>query len=66
MLKNFFLKKYSSKEETFTVSFKNFFTRYFYNRLSKTFAELRTPGTPAPGWVPAPTKNKLFITSDLL
>ena len=26
--------------------------------LSKTFAEESTPGTPAPGWVPAPTKYK--------
>ena len=24
--------------------------------LSKTLADERTPGTPAPGWVPAPTK----------
>ena len=33
---------------------------------SKTFAELNTPGTPAPGCVPAPTKNRFLKSSDLL
>ena len=37
-----------------------------YDDLSKTFAEERTPGTPAPGCVPAPTKYKPSYISDLL
>ena len=36
------------------------------NNLSKTFADERTPGIPAPGCVPAPTKYKFLYISDLL
>jgi len=31
-----------------------------------TFAEDNTPGTPAPGWLPAPTKYRLSNSLDLL
>ena len=34
--------------------------------LSNTFAEESTPGTPAPGWVPTPTKYNPLHISDLL
>ena len=34
-------------------------------RTSVTLAELTTPGKPAPGWVPAPTKNKVIDFRDL-